>query len=149
MATCVIDSDYKGPERRTTPDRRQQCPMHDEMRGDLHELRNDVKSKVPMRLFVGALSGTIAIAIIILGVQWGTYQNVSDMKLANANAMGDIKSQMVKITLSIENNERLNKLKDENLSEAVQRHVKSTDKTVEEIKTSITKMEQVIERKLK
>ena len=111
---------------------------------DIDILESDMKSKVPNKLFYATIGGVVTLAIIVVAFQWTTYERVGNININYIQGMGDIKTEIAKIVQSIDNDRYVNSLRDDSLSQAVQRHVLSTDKTVAEIKKSIDEVKHVI-----
>ena len=140
---------YDGPERRVIPDRRQECPLHETIDRELQEVKHEIVGKVPMRLFFATAGGLIVIVLSILGFQWTTYERVNSIGLSHAQAMGEIKVELQKVSSSIDADRLINRIRDDQLTSTVKTHVDSTDRVVREIKQSIKEMEKTMKEESK
>lgn len=139
--------EYEGIERRKN-DRRQECQLHEHFEREMETMKRDIKIRVPNRLFFASVGGIITLGVVILAFQWTTYERMGAINVSHVRAMGEIKTEIQKVNQDGRMNTEISRLVDDQLSDAIERHVASTDKTVREIKESIEKMHIVVEKSI-
>ena len=152
MEPHVCEHQYDGPDRRREErrekDRRQECLFHAgfqtairDITHDIEGLEKNVNEKAPMKLFYTTAAGVIVLMITILAFQWTTYERVGAIGLSHAKAMGAIKVEIQKITSTVESNQKISQMVDDQLANTLESHVRATDKTVGEINKSLKEIE--------
>lgn len=103
---CAAHS-YSGKDRRVAERRADECIWHEahetrfladerdivESKRCITLIKEDMKSKVPMKLFYTI----VGLIVLILGVQWQTYEKVNVIALEHTEAMGEISTSIVEI----------------------------------------------------
>ena len=142
---------YKGPERRKDSRRQaDECMFHEahEVRFGKDEeqirtavacivaIKDEMKTKVPMKLFY-TLVGLI---VIILSVQWQTYQTVNQMAFEHEHQMGEINITVAEVKAEVRHGNILSTRARSSIKEALEETTKKTERQFDAIKKQIEKL---------
>lgn len=154
---CSIN--YPGPERRKRAgDRRSdECMWHEahEQRfstdeRDIYEtktcvgkMKEEMKTKVPMKLFYTI----VTLIVAIFAVQWGTYERVNTMALTHAEVMGslntnlvEVKGEIAQVKTEITHANNINVGARTSIKEALVSQQKTTDEKLKNIQATIDRL---------
>jgi len=104
-------------------------------------IKREMQTKVNMKLFYATAGGVFAAILIILGVQWGTYQLVNSMALDHERAMGKISATLVEVRADIKHGNIVSAGARDTLKDSLERQSKITEKNIDEIKTQLKKID--------
>lgn len=154
MSPPECPTEYVGPERRKRQlDRRSsdECLYHEahEVRFEQGEkkskiichnvevLKESMDTKVPNKLFYATAGGVFLLIIIILGVQWGTYEKVNAVSVQHAEQMGSINVSITEVKSEIKSIQRVTTVEKQVVKDALERNQRQTKEALTDIKKTI------------
>ena len=104
-------------------------------------IKREMQTKVNMKLFYATAGGVFAAILIILGVQWGTYQLVNSMALDHERAMGKISATLAEVRADIKHGNVVSAVARDTLKDSLDRQSKITEKNIDDIKEQLKKID--------
>ena len=104
-------------------------------------LKEEMKTKVPSKLFFTYASAVFFLIISILGVQWSTYLTINEVALDHANQMGSINTQIAEVKLEIKHGNKSSEMAREAIKSSLTETTIKTETAMNDIKKQIEKLD--------
>lgn len=126
----------------------QVCRACENLKAAVDGINSDVTVKVdtrtPLKLFYASAGGIILLVISVLAFQWTTYERVGRIGLQNAQTMGEVQVKLTEIEGSVNSNQLVNSMRDDNIENSIERHLKSSEKVLNKLERSVDSVEELI-----